>query len=73
MLADTIEAAARSLKNPNQSQIDNLVEDLTKKKIESGQLNESELSIQELSQCKTVFKQLLKSIYHPRIEYPKDH
>lgn len=73
MLADTIEAAARSLKNPNQSQIDNLVEDLTKKKIESGQLDESELSIQELSQCKTVFKQLLKSIYHPRIEYPKDH
>jgi putative nucleotidyltransferase with HDIG domain len=72
MLADTIEAAARSLKNPDQNQIDSLVEDLTKKKIEDNQLNHSDLTIQELHQCKTVFKQLLKSIYHPRIEYPKE-
>lgn len=73
MLADTIEAAARSLKNPNQFQIDNLVDELTKKKIETYQLSESDLTIKELNQCKTVFKQLLKSIYHPRIVYPKDH
>ncbi len=70
MLADTVEAAARSLKNPNQEQINYLLEDLFKKKMEGKQLEESELTIKELNQCKIVFGQLLKSIHHPRIEYP---
>jgi membrane-associated HD superfamily phosphohydrolase len=72
MLADTVEAAARSLKTPDQNQIDSLLEDLFKKKMEGKQLEESELTIKELNQCKDVFRQLLKSIYHPRIEYPNE-
>ncbi|MEM1120274.1 MAG: HDIG domain-containing metalloprotein [Bacteroidota bacterium] len=71
MLADSIEAASKSLKNPCADAISDLVDRLIDFKITHGQLTESELSFEELEECRTVFKQLLKSILHVRIEYPE--
>ena len=71
MLADTIEAASRSLKSPTGEDIDELVEKLTAAKVKAGQLNESALTLGELSRCKAVFKKMLNSIHHVRIEYPE--
>lgn len=71
MIADTIEAASRSLKEPNEKDIDELVEKLVRGKIDNGQLDECQLTFGDLAKCKAVFKKNLKSILHVRIEYPE--
>jgi len=71
MLADSIEAASKSLKSPTGQDIDKLVESIVNHKITHNQLSESSLSFDELEKCKSVFKSLLRSIYHVRVEYPE--
>ena len=72
MIADSLEAASKSLKNPTGQDIDKLVDGIVKYKIEQGQLDDSELNFNELEQCTDVFKSLLRSINHVRVEYPKE-
>ncbi len=72
MMADSLEAASKSLKNPTEQDINDLVEKIVAYKISNGQLDESNLTFQELELCKTEFKKLLKSINHVRIEYPEE-
>jgi hypothetical protein len=72
MLADSIEAAAKAtLKNPSPEDIQILVEKIVAGKLAQGQLDDSMLTFQELEKCKTVFRQILRSVYHARIEYPE--
>jgi putative nucleotidyltransferase with HDIG domain len=71
MIADSIEAAAKSLNKPSSNDIDQLVEKITKFKIDDGQLDESELTFEEVNKIKEVFKNIVKNIHHIRIEYPK--
>lgn len=70
MLADSTEAASKSLKNPTENDIDNLVDNIVSFKITNGQLQDSNLTFAELDIIKNVFKKLLHSIYHLRVEYP---
>lgn len=70
LIADTIEAASKSLKEPNQESISQLVDKLIESKVNSGQLSNSLLTYQELEKCRDSFKQTLQSIYHVRIAYP---
>ena len=71
MLADTVEAACRSLKNPTKGDLFELIDRLIERKIEMGQFDESHLSIEELDLCKEVFKDYIKTFYHQRISYPE--
>ena len=70
MIADSLEAASKSLQSPTEQQINDLVEQIIQGKITMGQLINTSLSFRELEQIKVVFKRLLKSINHVRIEYP---
>ena len=70
MLADSLEATAKSLKNPDNDNIDDLVERIVAEKIAQGQLQDSDLTFNELEKCKASFKTTLKSMHHVRIEYP---
>ena len=72
MMADSLEAAAKSLTNPTGKDIDELVENIIRGKIEQNQLIEADISFKDLEACKTVFKSLLRSINHVRIEYPDE-
>lgn len=72
MLADSIEAASKSLKNPTGQDIDKLIDGIVEYKINEGQLSDSPLSFNELDTCKDVFKSLLRSINHVRVEYPAE-
>ncbi len=72
MLADSLEAASKSLKEPGEKEIDELVEKIVASKITQGQLEKSNLTFKELDLCKKEFKKLLKSIHHVRIEYPEE-
>jgi len=71
MLADTVEAASRSLKNPTVSKIEQLVHQLVLHKLTSGQLSESELSLHDIDIAEKAFLRILQSQLHTRIEYPE--
>jgi cyclic-di-AMP phosphodiesterase PgpH len=70
MLADSLEASSKSLKNPDADAIDGWVDKIVGDKIREGQLEESQLTFHELELCKNSFKQTLKSIHHVRVAYP---
>ena len=70
MLADSIEAACKSLKDPTGQAIDDMIERLIAHKAEQGQLSDSTLSFSELEACKQTLKQKVRSMYHFRVEYP---
>jgi hypothetical protein len=72
MLADSLEAASRSLKNPSGKDIDDLIESVVNHKVQDGQLNQSRLTFEELIKIKAVFSKMLRSIHHIRIEYPEE-
>ncbi len=72
MMADSIEAACKSLKNPTSDDIDQFVDKIVAGKITSGQFVNSELTFEELGKCIFEFKKMLKSIHHVRIEYPEE-
>ena len=70
MMADSIEAASRSLKNYSDNEIDKLVEKIINIQIEEDQFINAPITFKEISLAKEVFKNKLKNIYHARIEYP---
>ncbi len=71
MMADSIEAACRSLKNPTEVRLGELIDKIISGKITQGQLDHSGMTFQELERCKLVFKKVMKSMHHGRIEYPE--
>ncbi len=70
MLADAIEAASRSLKNPSRDRINGMVRKIIYNKLNDGDLDNSELSMIELKRVQSVFLRILYGIFHTRIEYP---
>jgi hypothetical protein len=71
MLADTVEAATRTLKKPSVAKLEKFVWDLFLYKIQEKQLNNCELTMQHLEKVKDAFVHILSGYYHARIEYPK--
>ena len=71
MMADSIEAAIRSMKDPTPKAIDQYIERLIRGKLEDGQLSECPLSLSDIDQICTAFSGILKGVYHERVEYPK--
>ncbi len=69
MLADSVEAASRSLKNPDAQNISDLVERIINYKLEQNQLDNCDLTLKDLETIKLIFKTMLMSIYHVRIDY----
>ncbi|WP_378982288.1 HD family phosphohydrolase [Pedobacter lithocola] len=69
MLADSVEAASRSLKNPDAQNINDLVERIINYKLEQNQLDNCDLTLKDIETIKLIFKTMLMSIYHVRIDY----
>lgn len=72
MLADTVEAASRTLQKPTPQRIRNFVDTLIDNKMEEGQLDESNLTLKEIDQIKEAFIPILMGIHHLRVEYPSE-
>ncbi|WP_051569114.1 HD family phosphohydrolase [Alkaliphilus transvaalensis] len=70
MLADSVEAAVRSLSSPNKEKVEKLINKIIKDKLEDGQLEESNLTLGELEKLKNTFVNVILGIFHERIEYP---
>lgn len=71
MIADSIEAASRTLKNYSAETISALVEKIVAGKMEEHQFDEADISLRELGLVKESLKNYLLQIYHARISYPK--
>ena len=69
MLADSVEAASRSLKNPDAQSINDIVERIINYKLEQNQLDNCDITLKDLETIKLIFKTMLMSIYHVRIDY----
>ncbi len=70
MLADSVEAAAKSLTEMNETVFRNLIDKIFKKVIDDGQLNESDLSFKDIQIISESFYETLVNLYHGRISYP---
>lgn len=70
MLADSIEATARSSQNRSPEELDQLVDQIVSERLQEEELAESDLTLHDLELLRAAFKATLKSIFHPRIEYP---
>jgi len=71
MMADSVEAASRSLKEYDEEIIDNLVENIISKQLETHQFENSDITLREITRIKKILKIRLMTIYHIRIEYPR--
>ena len=70
-MADTVEAAARSLTDHSQEAIRNLVNRLIDTQVADGLHNDSPLSFRDVRIIKEAFIKRLKTLYHSRISYPE--
>ncbi len=70
MLADGVEAAARTLAEPTPTRLEGLVRDIALARLNDGQFNECSLTMQELEKCVASFVRTLVGIYHSRVRYP---
>lgn len=72
MMADSVEAASRSLKSVSEQSINELVEKIIDSQIEQKQFEEADITFKDITTAKSIFKTKLKNIYHARIEYPEE-
>ena len=71
MMADSIEAASKSLKNPNIQQLKNFIEKIIRGKMDEQQFNASDITLLEIETVKKVILKKLINVYQLRIEYPE--
>ncbi|MCQ2559782.1 MAG: HDIG domain-containing protein, partial [Clostridia bacterium] len=71
MLADTVEAAVRSMANPKVNRMESLVRKIIRDKLLDGQLDECDLTLKDLEAITECFLKILSGMFHSRIEYPE--
>jgi putative nucleotidyltransferase with HDIG domain len=72
MLADSVEAAVRSISEPTKGKIEEMVNNIIKARLNEGQLDNCDLTLKDLNIIRTSFLKALSGIYHQRIEYPTE-
>ena len=70
MMADSVEAASRSLKEITENTLDKLVDSIIGNQMTEEQYNEAQITFKEITTIREVFKRRLRNIYHARISYP---
>ncbi|WP_282118091.1 HD family phosphohydrolase [Maribacter aquivivus] len=71
MMADSVEAASKSLKNPTFLIIDEFVDKIISGQMKANQFLNADITFKEIEKIKKIFKQKLINIYHLRVEYPE--
>lgn len=69
MMADSVEAASRALKEHTEDSINTLVDKIIEHKLKLNQFANSNITLKEITESATIFKAMLKSIYHVRVDY----
>ena len=71
MMADSVEAASKSLKEPTSAKINEFVESIVEMHMEQGQFDNANITFKEIGQIKKVLKKKLTNMYHLRVAYPE--
>ncbi|MFT4679423.1 MAG: putative nucleotidyltransferase with HDIG domain [Flavobacteriales bacterium] len=71
MMADSVEAASKSVKDPQAATLETLVDSIIDGQMQRGQFDNANITLQEITLIREIFKRRLMSIYHVRVEYPK--
>lgn len=71
-IADCVEAAVRSLRNPTIAQVEEMIHKIIRNRVDDNQYNECDLTMKELDKISQSLKESLMGIFHSRIEYPED-
>ncbi len=71
MMADSVEAASKSLKDPTFTIIDEFVDKIISGQMKANQFLNADITFKEIEIIKKIFKQKLTNIYHLRVEYPE--
>ncbi|MBP1765020.1 MAG: receptor with intracellular metal dependent phosphohydrolase [Firmicutes bacterium] len=71
MLADSCEAAVRSISRPNANRIEATVRKIIRERLHDGQLDECDLTLRDLNVIGDVYIRILSGMFHPRVEYPE--
>lgn len=72
MLADSVEAAVRSMTTATPGKIEGLVRKIIKERLQDSQLDESALTFKDIDLIAQAFSRILNGIFHNRIEYPEN-
>ena len=70
-ISDSVEAAVRSMKEPNAEKIQKLVQTIIQDRVQDDQFDECDISLKELKIIEDVLCETLNGTFHSRIEYPK--
>ncbi len=70
MLADSVEAAVKSLPKPTPAKVEALVQRIIRERLDDGQFDECNLTLKDLNNVKNSFIKVLGGMFHNRIEYP---
>ncbi|SIS66694.1 HD family phosphohydrolase [Alicyclobacillus vulcanalis] len=70
MICDAVEAAVRSMSRPTPNRVEGVIRKIIRDRLQDGQLDECDLTLQDLDAMVGAFMKTLKGIYHARIEYP---
>lgn len=70
MLADSCESTVRARKPSNKAEIVDIVDGIIDNRMRDGQLDESNLTMKDLSMTRDIFIEMLQAVFHPRINYP---
>jgi len=71
MLADAVEASTRSIEEPTAEKIEENISAIVKTRFMQGELDESNLTLSDLTKIRERFLSILLGVYHPRIRYPE--
>lgn len=70
MMADSVEASSRSLLKHDEKSLNDLVDNIIESQIKQQQFINCDVTFKDISSIKKIFKKMLMSIYHVRVEYP---
>lgn len=71
MMADSVEAASRSLPEYTEESISTLVDKIIDTQVSEGYFKECPITFKDIATVKALFKEKLKTMYHTRISYPE--
>ncbi len=72
MLADAVESAVRSLKNPSQEEIEAMISRIITERLNDGQLSDSPLTLRDIKLIAVTFNRILRGMQHDRVKYQEN-
>jgi putative nucleotidyltransferase with HDIG domain len=71
MIVDSVEAASRSLRQPDSERLNSLIDRIVDGKLMDGQFSEADITLREINLVRYIVKEYMATLYHVRIEYPE--